>query len=145
MRKSILVFAAAMLAIPAAPAAADPPRWAPAHGYHNNDRGNYYQASDRRDNRRHDNRRDSRRYDDRGRYIEPRRVSRNDRVWQGNDGRYYCERSNGTTGLIIGAAGGALVGRTIDTRGDRTVGTLLGAALGGVLGREIDRGGARCR
>ena len=40
---------------------------------------------------------------------------------------------------------GALLGRSIDTRGDRTVGTLLGAALGGVLGREIDRGGARCR
>lgn len=145
MRKSILVFAAAMLAIPAAPAAADPPRWAPAHGYRDNDRGNYYHASDRRDDRRDSRRHDNRRYDDRGRYSEPRRISRNDRVWQGNDGRYYCKRDNGTTGLIIGAAGGALVGRTIDTRGDRTVGTLLGAALGGVLGREIDRGEARCR
>ena len=66
-------------------------------------------------------------------------------MWQGRDGRYYCQRENGTTGLIIGAAGGALVGRSIDTRGDRTVGTLLGAVLGGVLGREIDRGSARCR
>ncbi len=88
---------------------------------------------------------DDRIYDRDGRYYEPRRVSRNDRVWQGNDGRYYCKRDNGTTGLIIGAAGGALLGRTIDTRGDRTVGTLLGGALGAVLGREIDRGSARCR
>lgn len=66
-------------------------------------------------------------------------------MWQGRDGRYYCERDNGTTGLIIGDAGGALIGCTIDTRGDRIVGTLLGAALGTVLGREIDRGEARCR
>ncbi len=88
---------------------------------------------------------DDRVYDRDGRYLEPRRVSRNDRVWRGRDGQYYCQRDNGTTGLIIGAAGGALLGRTIDTRGDRTVGTLLGGALGAVLGREIDRGGARCR
>ena len=40
---------------------------------------------------------------------------------------------------------GALVGRTIDTRGDRTVGTLLGAAAGAVAGREIERSGKRCR
>lgn len=140
MRKTILMFAAAMLAIPAAPAAADPPRWAPAHGYRDNDRHDYRDRDDRRD------RRESRRtYDDRGRYLEPRRVSRNDRVWRGDDGRYYCRRDNGTTGLIIGAAGGALVGRTVDTQGDRTVGTVLGAVLGGVLGREIDRGNARCR
>ncbi|MCK0128065.1 glycine zipper 2TM domain-containing protein [Erythrobacter sp. F6033] len=85
------------------------------------------------------------RYDRYGRYYEPQRVRRGDRVWRGRDGRYYCKRDNGTTGLIIGAAGGALIGRAIDTRGDRTVGTLLGGALGAVLGREIDRGSARCR
>ncbi|TIX50370.1 glycine zipper 2TM domain-containing protein [Alteraurantiacibacter aquimixticola] len=158
MRKTLTLTAAAaaaMLAIPAAPAAADPPGWAPAHGYYDHDRGydrydrhdRYEARYDRRDHRR-DHRREHRRdrvYDDYGRYEEPRRVRRGDRVWRGDDGRYYCERDNGTTGLIIGAAGGALLGRTIDTRGDRTVGTLLGAALGGLLGREIDRGEARCR
>lgn len=102
------------------------------------DRRDY--RDDYRDVRRHDVR-----YDRNGRYVEPRRVNRGDHVWRGRDGQYYCQRENGTTGLIIGAAGGALLGRTIDTRGDRTIGTLLGAALGGVLGREIDRGGARCR
>ncbi|MEM6858169.1 MAG: glycine zipper 2TM domain-containing protein [Pseudomonadota bacterium] len=84
-------------------------------------------------------------YDRRGRYIEPRRIGRRDRIWRGRDGRYYCRRDNGTTGLVIGAGVGALLGRTIDTRGDRTVGTLLGGALGAVIGRELDRGDIRCR
>jgi hypothetical protein len=66
--------------------------------------------------------------------------------WRGRDGRLRCRRNDGTTGLLVGAGVGALLGRTIDTRGDRTVGTLLGGALGAVLGREIDRGGdVRCR
>ncbi len=148
MRKTIIALAAAAMAIPAAPAAADPPRWAPAHGYHDNDRnrdGYYQRVSDRRDRYDRRDRRDRRVYDGRGRYYEPRRVRRDDRVWRGNDGRYYCERDNGTTGLIIGAAGGALLGREIDGGRERTVGTILGAAIGGLLGREIDRGEARCR
>jgi len=89
--------------------------------------------------------RDDRVYDRRGRYRKPRHLRGRDRVWRGRDGRYYCERDNGTTGLVIGAGVGALLGRTIDTRGDRTVGTLLGGALGAVLGRELDRGDLRCR
>ena len=72
--------------------------------------------------------------------------ARDRREWRGRDGRVYCKKNNGTTGTIIGAVGGALLGRTIDTRGDRTVGTLGGAVAGGLLGREIDRGGKRrCR
>ena len=67
------------------------------------------------------------------------------REWRGRDGRYYCRKPNGTTGLVVGGVAGALVGRTIDTRGDRTVGTLLGAAAGAVAGREIDRGSSRRR
>jgi hypothetical protein len=82
-------------------------------------------------------------YDD-DRY-EGERVSQRSRVWRGDDGRYYCRRSNGTTGLIVGAAGGALAGRAIDSRGERTTGTIIGAALGGLLGRELQRGRARCR
>jgi outer membrane lipoprotein SlyB len=62
------------------------------------------------------------------------------RYWRGEDGRNYCRRSDGTVGLIVGAAGGALVGRAIDTRGERTTGTVLGAAAGALLGRELDRG-----
>jgi hypothetical protein len=82
-------------------------------------------------------------YDRYGRYYEPRRVSSRD-VWRGRDGRYYCRRGNGTTGLVIGAAGGALLGRAIDTRGERATGTILGAAAGALLGREVQRS-MRCR
>ncbi len=67
------------------------------------------------------------------------------REWRGRDGRYYCRKPNGTTGLVVGGVAGALVGRTIDSRGDRTVGTLLGAAAGAVAGREIERSGSRRR
>ena len=48
-------------------------------------------------------------------------------VWRDSRGRYRCRRGNGTTGLIIGAAGGALVGRAIDGGRNRTTGTIVGA------------------
>ena len=47
-------------------------------------------------------------------------------------------KSSGTTGLLLGAVAGGLLGRTIDTRGDRTMGTLLGGGAGALLGKEID-------
>ena len=67
------------------------------------------------------------------------------RVWQDSQGRYRCKRSNGTTGLIVGAAGGALVGRAVDTHGERATGTIHGAAAGALIGRSIDRSRVRCR
>jgi uncharacterized protein YcfJ len=67
------------------------------------------------------------------------------KMWRDSHGRYRCKRSNGTTGLIVGAAGGALVGRAIDTRGERATGTILGAAAGALLGRSIDRSRVSCR
>jgi len=73
------------------------------------------------------------------------RVSRNTRVWRGDDGRAYCRRKDGTTGLLIGGAVGGLAGNEIAGRGDKTLGVILGAAGGALLGREIDRGGSRCR
>lgn len=68
-------------------------------------------------------------------------------VWRGEDGRYYCKRSNGTTGLLVGGAAGALVGRAIDTRGSRATGTIVGAAAGALIGREVQRSRSvrRCR
>lgn len=67
------------------------------------------------------------------------------KVWQDGRGRLRCKRPNGTVGLVVGAAGGALVGRAIDTRGERATGTILGAAAGALLGRHVDRGRVRCR
>lgn len=147
MKKLTLALAAAAgLAFTATPAAAQAPGWNSSHSYGQQVRHDRYDRYDRYERGSRYDRRDNRRvYDSQGRYYEPRRVSRNDRVWRGNDGRYYCKRDNGTTGLIIGAAGGALVGRAIDTRGERATGTILGAVIGGLLGREIDRGDAYCR
>ncbi|WP_373489437.1 hypothetical protein, partial [Blastomonas sp.] len=44
------------------------------------------------------------------------------RYWRGDDGRYRCTRSNGTTGLLVGAGVGALIGDQIARRGDKTLG-----------------------
>ena len=126
MKRIVLAASLAALTLSAAPAMAEPPPWAPAHGH--------------RAKKHH-----HREYDDRGRYYEPRRISRGDRIWRGDDGRYYCKRDNGTTGLIIGGAVGALLGRELDGGRDRTTGTVVGAAGGALLGREIDRGDVRCR
>lgn len=121
MRKVILAATLTAVALPiSTPALADPPSWAPAHG-----------------RRAHDAQRD---YNDDG----YRRLGRDDQIWRGNDGRYYCRRSNGTTGLVVGAAIGGLIGNQVAGRGDRTLGTILGAAGGGLLGRQIDRGNVHC-
>ncbi|TMM50181.1 glycine zipper 2TM domain-containing protein [Qipengyuania marisflavi] len=155
MKKIALSFAAAALALTglgtAAPALADPPHWAQAHGKHkkHSKRGkrykhkakhhrSYYRAPARQV-------RVVRVYDDRGYYVQPRRVSRSSYVWRGRDNRYYCRRDNGTTGLLIGAGVGALAGHELAGRGDKTLGALLGAAAGGLLGRSIDRGDMQCR
>ena len=66
-------------------------------------------------------------------------------TWRGRDGRYYCRRPNGTVGLIVGGAAGALIGREIDGGRSRAAGTIIGAAAGALLGREIARSGGRRR
>jgi len=124
MRTFIIAAALIGLAMPTAPALADSPRWAQAHGK---------RAKHKR------------MYDSRGRYTEPRRLGRSDRVWRGNDGRYRCKRDNGTTGLVIGAAAGGLAGHEIAGSGDKTLGAIIGAVGGGLLGREIDKGDLKCR
>lgn len=43
------------------------------------------------------------------RYRE-RRLETNDRIYRGRDGRYYCRRSDGTTGLVIGGVVGGIAG-----------------------------------
>ena len=83
-------------------------------------------------------------YRDRVRYDEP--IYRNTRTWRGDDGRYYCRRSDGTTGLIIGGVAGALLGREVaGYRGDRTAGAIIGGAIGALAGKAIDKNNARCR
>lgn len=77
--------------------------------------------------------------------VRERRLSQNDRVYRGQDGRYYCRRNDGTTGLIVGGLGGGLLGNALSSGGNATLGTLLGAVAGGALGQSVDRGNVRCR
>ena len=115
-RKILIAATLSCAALPAASAFADPPSWAPAHGYRAKHGGIAYRQTDN-----------------------------GIRYWRGEDGRYHCRRSNGTTGLLVGAALGALLGRAVDTRGDRATGTIIGAAAGALVGREVERGRTRCR
>lgn len=78
-----------------------------------------------------------------GRYYQPRRLSASDRVYRGNDNRYYCRRSDGTTGLIVGGIAGGLFGNLIASGGSKTLGTLLGAAGGAAIGSSVDRNNSR--
>ncbi len=73
-----------------------------------------------------------------------RRVARSERIYRGQDDRYYCRRSDGTTGLIVGAIAGGALGNQIARGGSQTLGTLLGAGAGAVAGRAIDSD-VRCR
>lgn len=137
-KSTALALAASSVALAAVPAEAQS-RYDRGR-YEQNDRYDRYgDRYDRRNDSRYDSRydrRDDRRYDE--------RVSRNTQVWRGNNGQTYCRKQDGTTGLIIGGAVGALLGREIDSRGDRTLGTVLGAAAGALLGNQV-AGGTRCR
>ena len=79
-----------------------------------------------------------------GSYYPDRRLSYNDRIYRGQNGRYYCRRGDGTTGLIVGAGLGALLGNQINIGGSRTLSAVIGGAAGAALGREIARGRLRC-
>lgn len=116
--------------IAATPLHAAPPSWAPANGYYNPSQENGY----------HKKRKHRDRY-----YAGDQRINSNTRIWRGDDGRYYCRRDNGTTGLLIGAAVGGLAGHEIAGRDDKLLGVVLGASAGALLGREIDRDKYRCR
>jgi hypothetical protein len=81
----------------------------------------------------------------RGGNYAPARLGVNDRVYRGNDNRYYCRRRDGTTGLIVGALGGGVLGNVIAPGGSKTLGSIIGGGLGAVLGNSIDRNNVTCR
>lgn len=147
----------------------DQARWDAAQARFDNEREIYdrerriYEEARARWGSRYDRRRDDYGYNDNGdryrtdydaaryyrddpRYQE-RRLSSDDQVYRGSDGRYYCKRNDGTTGLIVGGATGALLGNVIDGGRNRAAGTLIGGALGAILGKSVDQNSAdvRCR
>ncbi len=161
-----LVLAATLAAIAATSAPATAQTYEDAQNQYELDQARYqdqlreYRANNREYRRTNRSWRDYRRYDhDRadpaydgyyanryyrdGRYYQPRRLSYNDRVYRGNDGRYYCRRNDGTTGLIIGAGVGALLGNAIDNGRSSLLGTLIGAGAGAAVGSSIDRNSSR--
>jgi len=66
-----------------------------------------------------------------------------DRGYYNGGYRYRQHRCSGTTGTIVGAGAGALLGRSIGRdryRGHSgTTGTIVGAALGALVGREVGK------
>jgi hypothetical protein len=109
MLKKIFLSAIAVTMSTAVPAIADARPRGKAHGYHNN-------SAHARSY--YDNRYEGRTYE-----------------------RQYATRRcrSGTTGMIVGGAAGALLGREIAGRGDRSLGTVLGAAAGALGGRALTR------
>ena len=89
---------------------------------------------------------DARTYYREGPQYSERRLSDADEVYRGSDGRYYCKRSDGTTGLIVGGAVGGVLGNVVDGGHNRVAGTLIGGALGALLGRSVEQNSdIRCR
>ncbi|MHB9879617.1 glycine zipper 2TM domain-containing protein [Pacificimonas sp. ICDLI1SI03] len=132
MRTLIFAAACAALSLPvlSAPAAADPPSWAPAHGKRAKDRAQRWDPVDHY--RKGDN-------------YRARRLSADDRVYRGRDGRYYCERDDGTAGLIIGGLTGGTLGNVVAPDGSKLLGSIIGGAVGAYVGKSADDDGVTCR
>lgn len=82
--------------------------------------------------------------DDNRRYRE-RRLSDNDRIYAGQDGRYYCRRNDGTTGLIVGGIAGGALGAAIAPGRSGLLGALIGGVAGAAAGQAIDKNNVRCK
>lgn len=120
LTKITLSAAVAVSALAAMPAAAEAQS---RYGYYDANRNGHYDRYDRR-------------YQNRRYYNQRYRTQRY--------GNYYGRRcSNGSTGTIIGAIAGGLLGSEVAGRGDRTVGAIIGGAAGALAGRAIDRNDCR--
>jgi hypothetical protein len=118
----------------------------PAFAHDRYERGDYYNDGYRADN---DDRYEGRRWSrDRG-YYDNGSYYDNRYVYPDRRTRYHSRRcGSGTTGTILGAVAGGLLGRQVG-RGGRynrgsTTGLIIGAGAGALVGREIDRNG-NCR
>ena len=123
LTKSLIAAAVASVSLTAATPAL-------ARHYYNDGYSRNYDDGYYRNNGRYNDGYNARDYD--------RRDYRGYRNYRGN----RC--SSGTTGTILGAIAGGLLGReVVGRRGDRTAGTIVGAGAGALAGRAIDRNG-RC-
>jgi outer membrane lipoprotein SlyB len=90
-------------------------------------------------------------YSDYGRYEQSYRGDRygryDNRYYGNRNVRYNGRRCSGTTGMVVGGAAGALLGRTVTRDRYRgrsgTTGTILGAAIGALAGRAVQKSSCR--
>ena len=103
------------------PALADPPEWAPAHGWRKkHDRYD----EDHRNKRRH---------------HEEGRVGYEGRRWPSDYGilRSQCNRE--MVGAVLGGVVGGAIGSRVGKEEDRAVATVIGAVVGAVIGAQVGR------
>jgi surface antigen len=118
MRTAKLVIASLIALSFAAEGLADPPSWAPAHGYRSKEKG-------------------------KGKHRE----REGERYWVGYSGREYdrdfdvvqgrCNREK--VGAVLGGVVGGVVGNQVGSRDNRTVATIVGAAVGALIGAKVGR------
>ncbi len=77
--------------------------------------------------------------------YRPYAVGWNDPVWRGYDNRYYCRRSDGSTGLIVGGIAGGVLGNVLAPGGSKTLGSIIGGVAGAAIGNSVDRNRVVCR
>lgn len=102
------VFALALATCIAAPALADPPAHAPAHGY----------------------------YKDKGK-KDKRHKGRSGAVYVADYGIASGRCNRDEIGAVIGGVTGAVIGSQVASRDDRVVGMVVGGVLGAVIGHAI--------
>lgn len=144
MRKFILSFAVAATAMTGLSACSSYDDGGPGYASSDNGWRRYRQYDYDRPDPAYNGYYADRYYRDDASYRE-RRLSRNERIYRGENGQYYCRRSDGTTGLIVGGLAGGVLGNAIAPGGSKTLGTLLGAIAGGAGGAALDSSSARCR
>ena len=107
-----------------APALADPPEWAPAHGWR--------KKPDRDDDYRRERHR-------RTEHREEVRVGYEGRRWPSDYGilRSQCNRE--TVGAVLGGVVGGVVGSQMGKDEGRVIATVIGSIVGAVVGAQIGR------
>ena len=75
----------------------------------------------------------------------PQQVYSNSNAYYGRRYGYNRHRCSGTTGTIVGAGAGALIGRSIGRgsgyyrQNSGTTGTIVGGVLGALIGRQVGK------
>jgi surface antigen len=125
MRTALVIVPVALLALVASIALADPPGWAPAHGYRDKHNDNDHDRDDKHG--KHRGERES--------YYVGYSGIEYERDFDIPSGR--CDREK--VGAVLGGVAGGVVGNQIGNRDNRVFATILGATVGALIGAKIGR------